>query len=211
MYTNIPNKFAAYAATVTLLGGGAAHAAIVYQSFETTLSDPSTTDANSAATIGSILFDGTTITIASTTANGGATFSAIDNYTLSGQAKVAGSSIQANGGYVQTPGFLNAGDVIGEAFTQTLTFINFPTNPVDSKDNLYLGISTPDHRYGWVRFGYTNAGKTITIHDVAFQTAPNTPITAGVSTVPEASSFGLVALAGGAAALRRKRKIATDA
>lgn len=206
----LSKKLAAYAVTAAAMGGSA-RAAIVHLDIDFVLSDPDTNAINSDKTIGAIKFDGQSVIFAHTGAGGAATFNAIDQ--LSSTKTPTAATIYANQGYVQTPELLSLGDEIGAAFTQTNTTMYFPAG---SGEDLYLGVSTPANQYGWVHFSYTADGKTVTIHDAAFQSDPFTTIKAGekgaglVGGVPEPSSAALAGLAGGLLALRRRRAARTS-
>lgn len=209
MKNNFTSKVATYTATITVLGGGGAQAAVIYQNLNQLVYDPDPEALNgNTHSIFALRFNGAAVTFDHTSAGGAATFNAIEQ--SSGKAPSV-PTIFASGGYVQTPGFVNAGDIIGNAFTQTGTTMNFAAG---SGTNLFLGVSTPTHNYGWVRFSYTEAGKTITVHDAAFQSQPYELIAAGATSgtgttvVPETSVVTLAALAGGLAVLRRRRSIA---
>lgn len=201
-------KLAAYAATATALSGSA-KGTIVYQDLNDLLltdPDPAASNGNTDS-IGAIRFNGMSVVFNHTSTGGAATFNAIEQIGTGKPPSLA--TIFASGGYVQTPEILAFGDLIGAAFTQTNTTMNIPAG---SGENLFMGISTPTHQYGWVRFSYTETGKTITLHDAAFQSDPNVTIHAGetgqagmLGTVPEPSAAGLLGLAGGVAALRRRR------
>ncbi len=189
------------AAGLVALAGTNVHGAIVYQSFEAVLRDPDPTANNSNTdSIGAIRFDGTNITLNHTGANGAAQINAREQAGAGKSLSLA--TIFANQQYLQTATTLNAGDLIGTAFTPTNTRIDISENAGDAS-NLYIGVSTPTSQYGWIRFSYTNAGETVTIHDAAFQSVPGELITAGA--IPEPASLAMVSLAGGALALRRRR------
>lgn len=223
MRKSTSSKIAAYSATVTVLGGASVQGAIIHSTFEQYSADPSpvTLDSNTH-TIGAVKFNGTALVSDRTSAGGAVTISAIENYTQSGQVKVSGGTAYSNLGYVISAEILASGEVIGNAFTQTGTTMNLPAG---SASNVYLGFSTANHQYGWIRFSYTDGGKTVTIHDAALETTPNKQIVAGSTTAtaavsPASSRAGadaamaassgssapaVAGLAGGLFALRRRR------
>jgi hypothetical protein len=75
--------------------------------------------------------------------------------------------------------------------------------------NAYYGLkfyaSPGVYNYGWMQV--STPGSDLTFGNAAVETISNTSIGAGVTgAVPEPSTFALLAMAGGAAALRRRRK-----
>ncbi|MDB6078307.1 MAG: hypothetical protein JWO82_2054 [Akkermansiaceae bacterium] len=192
------------------MGGSAASASVVYKAINMTLQESDLTLSEPALTIGAVHFDGTTITADHSSAGGAAVFTSVDSVTSLGTnyIKVAGY-LAASGGYTQTPELLQKDAAFGDAFLQSSSSSYLPPGSATA----YIGISTPNKQYGWVRFSYTDAGKTITILDAAFESTPNTPIAVGATAsgsaaaVPShpAATAGLTGLAGGLTMLRRKR------
>lgn len=68
----------------------------------------------------------------------------------------------------------------------------------------YAGEGT--YNYGWMEVSTPKPGYDLTFGTAAVETIANTSIGAGVVTVPEPSTVALLAMAGGAAALRLLRK-----
>ena len=68
----------------------------------------------------------------------------------------------------------------------------------------YAGEGT--YNYGWMEVSTPTPGYDLTFGTAAVETIANTSIGAGVVTVPEPSTVALLAMAGGAAALRLLRK-----
>jgi len=67
-----------------------------------------------------------------------------------------------------------------------------------------IGANT---HFGWVRVTTAPGSHQVTVHDAAFETAPDTGIIAGAVGVPEPGGLGLLALGGaGLTAMRRRRK-----
>jgi len=214
MHLKTQTKLAAYATTIAVLGGASASAAMVYKKLEITLKDPDTTGpsvGNANGPLLSISFDGTNINTAWTSGAAGTSFTALDESSAS-PIKATQPSILSNQNYVQSPWFLHQGDLIGDGFTQTNTSIAFVAGAAETK--VYLGVSNAAHQYGWVCFSYTDAGRTITIHDAAFQTTANQNINAGdgrpATTAvdrPAPATAALSRLAGGLIAIRQRRTL----
>ncbi|MBB5351982.1 hypothetical protein HNR46_002223 [Haloferula luteola] len=190
---------------------GVSSGAIVYQSFEKTLSDPDTNASNTSSSFAAITFNGTTIALGQSSSGGAASIGAIEQ--LSASKDPMAAYLEASSGYVQSAELLTFGEEIGFAFTQTETIMDFPEG---SASDVYLGVSTPSDQYGWIRFSYTESGKTVTLHDAAFQEEAMVPILAGetgvagaqtIMSVPEPAAATLLGLAGGLSALRRRRQM----
>jgi hypothetical protein len=190
---------AAYLAGSAALAGGAAHGAVIYQAFGQSVTDPDLTTPSSTAVLLALHFDGTSIT-ADTTPGAGAFTLTADDSTLVGSNKVitdGGRSVV--GGYSQTAAILNPGDLIASGFTAAAGPVLFS----GTATNQVVGVQTTAGNLGWVRFSYSGDGGTVTLTDAAFESVAGQSIAVGA--VPESSTMALLALAGGAVALRRRR------
>lgn len=194
-----------YLTTTTAVGGGLAHGAVVYQSFELSLTDADSTVTNPDQTLAAIRFDGTSVTLTHSATGGALSLSADDAYLATPtDPKTNQGGRLAGSPYLQTATILGLGDVIASGFTAAGTSnLEFSGSATDQ----YLGVSAPGGYLGWVRFSYGNDGTTVTVHDAAFETVAGRSILAG-TLVPEPSSLGLAGLAGGLAFLRRRRSAA---
>lgn len=188
---------------ITLAGAaltsGMAHGALIYQDFETTLTDTDSTIVNSDTTIGSIHFDGSVLTLDHD--NGAVdaiSFAAVDDYLFQGAPKVNAATMTVSGSFSQLSEAIPAGETLSLASN----WIESSEPLTGSGTGVFAGFKTGSD-VGWIRYDYTADGKTIVIHDAVVETDPNTPVVVGV--VPEASGMGLAALALGAAGLRRRR------
>jgi hypothetical protein len=81
----------------------------------------------------------------------------------------------------------------------------------DGLSNAYYGLkfyaSPGVYNYGWIQVSTPKPGYDLTFGNIAVETTANTSIVAGATgAIPEPSTFALLAMAGGAAALRRRRK-----
>jgi hypothetical protein len=129
-----------------------------------------------------------------------------------------------NGGitYV-TSALLSPGTVVGPA--SSWTGATFLTTADANLSNVYLGFEVPmssgshNYMYGYVQLstganyipgnsgGFdNNGGPDITVTQIALDTTLNEPVT---TPVPEPSSLALLGLAGGVAAMLRRRKTRT--
>jgi hypothetical protein len=128
--------------------------------------------------------------------------------------------------YDQVTGYavaLNAGDVVngverqyaGSNSSHTLIKTGFSTNegnwPNNLNDAKFVGLKFnvgADTHYGWFRVGAEMSGPSARVYDWAYESTPDTAITAGAGApeVPEPSTFALLALgAAGITALKRRR------
>lgn len=107
----------------------------------------------------------------------------------------AGSSIGP--GAAESSGARFAGRQVGP------DFYNFVGT--DKYVGLKWDIGGGNVNYGWARVDVSAANQgTATLFSYAYESTPNTPITAGA--IPEPSSLALLAAGGGAVALKRRRR-----
>jgi hypothetical protein len=90
------------------------------------------------------------------------------------------------------------------------------TFPWEGGGTGYLGLRYPsgyDFLYGWVRVTYDAPANTLTLHDFALEMTPNALISAGDtgSPVPEPGTLVLLAAAGAAGMLVRRKKSKSEA
>lgn len=136
-------------------------------------------------------------------------FRALDNFSKKGKFAVAATSFASNDASSRASnGLLTAGTTMSSS-TSVTTFLL----PGANLSNVYLGLKIDagggNFNYGWVRFSTgpdsPPFGPTsITVLDAAYETTQNAGILVGA--VPEPSTAALLTLAGGAVALRRRRK-----
>jgi hypothetical protein len=197
----ITKTVAAYLAGSAALAGGAAQGAVIYQAFGQDITDPDATVVNSGSVLAAIHFDGTSITSDATPGSGAFVLTADDVSVDSTTTKVAtvDGSRSTAGTYLQTLTAVSPGSLIASGFTSASAPVVFTGTATDQ----IIGVQTTAGNLGWVRFSFTTDGAAVTLKDAAFESVAGQAVTAGV--VPESSTMALLALAGGAVALRRRR------
>lgn len=194
------SQLTAYLAGTAALAALPAQGALIYQNFNLTLSEGNITAIDGG--IGTIRFDGSQITVSNTAADGGATLYSTEHYVFDNTPKTDLGRRTVGSGYLQSPGYLSTGFSLSDASTLISTSVPL-TGELDS---VYFGLQTTNKNFGWAKISSSDNGQTIILHQVAFESVANAPITVGV--VPEPSTSLLTALAGGAVVLRRRRKMA---
>jgi hypothetical protein len=127
-----------------------------------------------------------------------------------------GQKSQAGGDYFNTPptgnSQITAGPIaLGSLIDSSSSWVDrdfFNQGNSFSYYGVRFNLGGGNYNYAWLQIA--TPGNSLTFGNAAVETAINTGISAGATTVPEPSTCALVALAGGAcavAALRRRRAV----